>query len=287
MGFRALAGVPEGSALLDVHGVRIAAARQGRGLPLVCLHAVGHGGRDYESFAARMKDHFHVIRLDWPGHGRSGEDFLPPEAGRYAELLHGVLALLGIERPIIVGNSIGGAAALHYASRHPVRALVLCNTGGLMPVTHSTRRACAVFARFFAGGERRAWWFKAAFRAYYRFLVLPMPQARDQRERIIAACHEVAPVLRGAWLKFGRQDADLRGLAKELDVPIWFAWAAQDRIIPLERNLPAIRQVKRASLTVFRGGHAAFLEEPEPFALDFLAFCGRHQMMAQQAEESW
>jgi 4,5:9,10-diseco-3-hydroxy-5,9,17-trioxoandrosta-1(10),2-diene-4-oate hydrolase len=111
-----------------------------------------------------------------------------------------------------------------------------------------------------------------------------MPQARGQRERIIAACYEVATILKEAWSGFARRDADLRALALELDVPIWFAWAAQDRIIALRQNLPAIRQVKRASATTFRGGHAPFLEQPEAFAQGFIAFCERHGMTALQEE---
>ena len=36
-----------------VDGVRLAVAREGKGPPVICLHAIGHGGGDYEAFAAR------------------------------------------------------------------------------------------------------------------------------------------------------------------------------------------------------------------------------------------
>lgn len=178
-------GVPAGSPTIEVDGVRLAYSRVGRGPSVVCLHAVGHGARDFDAFAERVSDQFEVLCIDWPGQGRSGGDAKAPSAARYAELLSGALAQLKIERPILLGNSIGGTAAILYAASHPVRALVLCNSGGLVEVTGEVARVCNFMSRFFAGGARGAWWFKRAFWAYYTFLVLPSVAARAQRKRII------------------------------------------------------------------------------------------------------
>ena len=269
--FRQDLGVPAGSPEIVVDGVRLAVDRQGRGPTVVCLHAIGHGGRDFEAFTTAVKDRFDVVRIDWPGQGRSGDDAKPPTPLRYAELLAGVLTQLGVERPILIGNSIGGATAIRYANAHPVRALVLCNTGGLFEITQAVTRFCRLSARFFAAGARHAWWYKTAFAVYYRF-VLPSRAAIPQRKRMIRAAFEIAPVLRDAWIGFGQADADIRHLATRLDVPIWFAWAKDDKIIPLRYALPTIAQIKNARLTRFRVGHAAFLERPKQFAREFLKF---------------
>jgi 4,5:9,10-diseco-3-hydroxy-5,9,17-trioxoandrosta-1(10),2-diene-4-oate hydrolase len=269
---RALSGVPEESPSVEVDGVRLAYARRGQGQAVVCLHAIGHGGRDFEALAASIEDKFEVIRIDWPSQGRSGDDHVPASAARYAELLAGALAALKVERPIIIGNSIGGAAAITYAGKHPVKALVLCNSGGLLEVTPAVTRACKSMAAFFAAGARSAWWFPAAFWLYYTMLVLPSGAARAQRKRIIASGAEIAPVLRDAWLSFGQPDADLRAVAASLDVPVWVAWARGDWIIQLSACRPAIKRLKRGRLTGFGGGHAAFLERPRGFAKAFLRF---------------
>jgi 4,5:9,10-diseco-3-hydroxy-5,9,17-trioxoandrosta-1(10),2-diene-4-oate hydrolase len=269
---RELSGVPEGSPSVEVDGVRLSYVRSGQGQAVVCLHAIGHGGRDFEALAARIERGFEVIRIDWPGQGRSGDDRVPVSAARYAELLAGALAALKIERPIIIGNSIGGAAAIAYAGRHPVKALVLCNAGGLLEVTPAITRACTSMAAFFAAGARGAWWFRVAFWLYYTMLVLPSGAARAQRKRIIASGTEIAPVLRDAWLSFGKPEADLRAVAASLDVPVWVAWASGDWIIQLSACLPAIKRLKRGTLTRFGGGHAAFLERPRAFAKAFLSF---------------
>jgi len=272
MTLREAAGTEAGSSLFEVDGVRLAVARQGRGTPVVCLHAVAHGAGDFEAFARTVHARFEVIRLDWPGHGRSSADREPASAKRYADLLVSLLDQLGVERPIVLGNSIGGAAALLYAERRPVRALVLCDSGGLVQVNLLVRLFCAAFARFFAAGARGATWFAAAYAWYYRHVVLPTPAAAEQRERIIASGYELAPQLRDAWRSFGQPSADLRKLAAALRVPVWCAWATHDRVIPLARCKPAIARMQHATITPFEASHSPFLECPTEFATAFESF---------------
>ena len=144
------AGVPAGSLEVLVDGVHLAVAREGKGPPVVCLHAIGHGGGDYEAFVAAMRDRFEIVRIDWPAQGRSGPDSKAATPVRYAELLRGVIEQLRLDTPIIIGCSIGGATAIKYASEHPVRALVLANTGGVVEITRGIQRACLFFASIFA-----------------------------------------------------------------------------------------------------------------------------------------
>jgi pimeloyl-ACP methyl ester carboxylesterase len=272
MSEREVLGVPAGSPSIDVDGVRLAVARSGKGPPVVCLHAVAHGGGDFAGLAAALAGEFEVIRIDWPGHGRSGGDLQPPTAERYGALLASLIPRLGIAPPILIGNSVGGGAAIHYADRHPVAGLVLCDTAGLIAITPDVRRICRLFERWFAAGERGRFWFKPLYRLYYRFMVLPGRPAREQRERIIAAGPEMAALLRQAWSSFGRDEADIRHVAQRLDVPVWFAWAKGDKVVALARCRPAIASMKDATLTTFAGGHAPFLEDPERFLGGFRDF---------------
>jgi pimeloyl-ACP methyl ester carboxylesterase len=82
----------------------------------------------------------------------------------------------------------------------------------------------------------------------------------------------IAPILRDTWRSFARPEADPRALASSLEVPVWFAWARADRVIPLALVKPSIARMREATLTLFDGGHSAFLEQPEPFIRGFLAF---------------
>jgi pimeloyl-ACP methyl ester carboxylesterase/uncharacterized membrane protein YphA (DoxX/SURF4 family) len=252
-------------------GVPLAVHRIGGTTPIVCLHAVAHDAHDFDAFAARVSDRFELVCLEWPGHGESGDDPQPPSAVRYADLLVAALDQLGLDRPILIGNSIGGAAAISYASRRPVRGLVLCDSGGLVEITPTVIRVTRIFQRFFAAGERGARWFGPVMCAYYH-TVLTQPAALAQRERIVAGARRRATLLREAWESFGRPSADLRAVAAGLAVPIWVAWAEKDRTVPLSFCLPAIKRLKRATLTTFSGGHTPFLEQPDAFTAGFRDF---------------
>jgi pimeloyl-ACP methyl ester carboxylesterase len=252
-----------------VDGVRLAYDDEGEGPPLVCLHAIGHGAGDFAGLRRRLAGRHRVIALDWPGHGSSDDDRVPASAGRYTVLLAGVLDALGIERAIILGNSIGGAVAIRFAAAHPdrVRALVLANPGGLDRGGGGrlNRAVTGMMARFFAAGARGARWYPGAFAAYYR-IVLTEPAAREQRDRIVAQAGDVACVLHDAWRSFGEPEADVRALAPAVTCPVLFAWAARDRINQLARCRAAIGLFPDARLETFRAGHAAFLEAPDAFA---------------------
>jgi len=269
---RAALGADEPRREITIDGVRLAYTDDGEGPApaLVCLHAIGHGGRDFARVRARWSARRRVVTIDWPGHGRSGADRVPPTAHRYERLLDA----LGMDRAVLLGNSIGGAAAFLHTVRAPERvaALVLENPGGLAAVDDVVARVgLAMMRRFFAAGARGAWWFPAAFGVYYR-IVLPRPAATAQRARIVAAAYEVAPVLHQAWTGFASADADMRALAPRVQCPVLFAWAVRDRFVQLGRSRAAIDAIPHARIVTFRAGHAAHLEEPEAFEAELERF---------------
>ena len=197
----------------------------------------------------------------------------PPTLAYDAELLDGFLAAVDAGPVVIVGNSIGGGAAIRWAAAHPgsVRGLVLVNTSGLDLFDRTTRVACGLMARFFRAGVRRAWWYPRAFGAYYR-TVLPAPAATEQRARIVASAEEIAPVLAEAWSRFASPDADLRALVPTIACPVLVTWAVGDRFNQLKRARPALQRFPHTRLVEFPGGHAPQLENPEAFEGEMTSF---------------
>ena len=106
----------------------------GQGIPLVCLHTAGADGRQFHHLMrdAAVTDHFRVLAFDLPWHGKSS----PPEgwqrdeyrltAAGYAEAIRGFCGALGLDRPAVMGCSIGGRIVLYLAIHHAAefRALV-------------------------------------------------------------------------------------------------------------------------------------------------------------------
>ncbi len=194
--FRAEVGAPgDKSVVLD--GVAIAYSDTGGGGPvLICLHAIGHGARDFDEMAHRLPG-YRVIAIDFPGQGRSSQDHVAASGTRYAQLLTLFIARLQLHDVVLLGNSIGGATAVRYTLEHPdnVRGLVLCDSGGILPLPDfRTRLAIGAFVQFFAAGERGAPWFGWAFAHYYNGVLKEAP-AREERARIVRSAYEIAPEL--------------------------------------------------------------------------------------------
>src|SRR5882672_12355812 len=76
----------------DVLGIRPAYDDAGAGPPVVCLHAIGHGARDFAALSERLRSRFRVVALDFPDHGGSDSDSERATASRYAMLVEGFLA---------------------------------------------------------------------------------------------------------------------------------------------------------------------------------------------------
>jgi len=252
---------------VSLHGISIAYMDSGGSGPvLICLHAIGHGARDFEDLSRRLNPQYRVIALDFPNQGNSGADFQPASATRYSELLSDFIERLDLPSVTLLGNSIGGAAAIRYTHLHPerVRALVLCDSGGLGPLTSLGRAFVGVFVQFFAAGRRGAFWFPWAFDKYYRKVLLK-DSAREERERIVRSAYEIAPTLEEAWRSFAKPEENLFPILHEIRCPVLLAWAEDDVVVPRKRSEPSFKQFPNHHLEVFEGGHAVFLEDPDRF----------------------
>lgn len=258
---------------IQAAGTAIAVRKHGTGPAVVCLHATGQGARDYDLFAERVQDRFSIFALDWPGHGDSPADTRPASAKRYAEILAGAVDALGLRDIMLIGNSIGGAAAIAYGAAYPdrVRGLVLCDSGGLAPVNLVTRLYCRWMARRFARGAAGDAAFADWFARYYA-TILTEPAAAWRRKEIVANGPAVAGVLEQAWASFATQDADLRHLVPSLTMPILYAWGSKDRTLRWSWSRQAATRAPRHSVQHFKAGHAAFLEQPDEFGHAFERF---------------
>jgi pimeloyl-ACP methyl ester carboxylesterase len=109
--------------------------RTGSGPPLVLLHALGLSRDSWDPVLPALARHFDVLTVDLPGCGSSPP--LPPgvepSPGALAEAVAGLLDDLGVERPAVVGNSVGGWVAVELAGHRQVASLTLLSPAGLWP----------------------------------------------------------------------------------------------------------------------------------------------------------
>src|SRR5690242_7295583 len=118
-------------------GAKVRVLEGGRGRPLVFLHgAVGFFAEN--AFLDRLAERYHVLAPELPGYGEStGEELLEDMLDF---TLHGwdVVASLGVERPYLVGHSMGGMIAAEMAAVAPndLDRLVLVDAAGLWIEEH-------------------------------------------------------------------------------------------------------------------------------------------------------
>jgi len=251
---------------VTVDRVSIAYDDRGSGFPVVGLHAITHGSRDFEHVTDRLAARWRFIALDWPGQGRSGSDHEPARLARYTTLLAGFFDALKIDRAVLIGNSIGGSAAMAYAAQFPhrVAGLVLADPGGLIPMNALGYRLCGLMAALGRAGQRDAFYFKPVFSILYRQF-LRTPAARVQRARIVDAAPECAGIWEQAWLSFPTPDANQTDIGTHINCPVLFTWAKRDPVVSYAASKDAIARFSDHSVSLFGGGHCPFLEEPEKF----------------------
>jgi pimeloyl-ACP methyl ester carboxylesterase len=129
---------------VEVAGARIHYLDKGTGPPIVILHGLGgQMGNFTYALLERLTDEFRVILMDRPGSGYSTR--APGATGRLTEqaaIVAQFIRKLGLERPLLVGHSLGGAIALTVALDHPevVKGLAL-----IAPLTHVPKHVPAPF----------------------------------------------------------------------------------------------------------------------------------------------
>lgn len=64
---KAAVGAARPVEIIDACGSSVAIKRWGHGVPVLCLHAIGHGSGDFASMASRLGNHFEIVAVDWPG----------------------------------------------------------------------------------------------------------------------------------------------------------------------------------------------------------------------------
>lgn len=147
------APAPPRATVLRAQGLGVAALQWGgAGPPVVLLHGLIGSAAYWEPTAVRLAAAGRrVVALDLPGHG--GSDALPGgfELERACALIAAALGALGVERPALVGHSLGAAVAAHYAADRPVRALVLASPVGVLPLRVEGARWELPLGRLVAG----------------------------------------------------------------------------------------------------------------------------------------
>ena len=252
---------------LQLNQSRVYFEEAGQGIPLLCLHTAGSDGRQYRAVLndSSITANFRVITFDMPWHGKSSppagwqnEDYRLTTSS-YTGMIMDFVHALGLERPVVMGCSIGGRIVLDLALKHAkeLRALIGLQTGAYVeryydpswldhPEVHGGRASGAV--------------------AYG--LMSPLSPQAEVWE---TAWHYMqgGPGVFTGDLYFYQIEGDIRGRIGEIDTsicPLYLLTGEYDYSASPRDTGAAAAKIKGAKMTVMKGlGHFPMSENPQAF----------------------
>src|SRR6187431_1174572 len=106
-------------AYVDVNGINLYFETHGAGRPLVLLHGGLGSGEMFGPTLPTLAEHHQVILPDLQGHGRTADIDRPIDIRLMADDIAALIDHLGLDKPDVVGFSLGGGVAFMTASKYP------------------------------------------------------------------------------------------------------------------------------------------------------------------------
>jgi pimeloyl-ACP methyl ester carboxylesterase len=247
--------------------VDLAHTRTGTGEPVLLLHGITHRRQGWDRVVPLLAAERELWALDLPDHGESPD--LPGEyAGDIAPLADAVEAFCrtqGLDRPHVVGNSLGGLIALELAARGSVRSATAISPAGFWSAAERT------YARAVLGGAHA--------------LLSLIPSARLERMLgtpllrttlvglLLAHPSRIDPAEIGADLQgLSHPRSSFATMLSHLDtwvaparsaVPTTVGWGSRDLLLPRWQSGRLRRALPDAAVYILPGcGHVPMGDDP-------------------------
>jgi pimeloyl-ACP methyl ester carboxylesterase len=246
---------------------RLVHDRTGSGEPVVLIHGIGHRRQAWDPITEHLAQRHEVIRLDLAGFGESPAyaSGTPYTMDNACADLAANFAEWGLERPHVVGNSLGGAISLELAARGIVSSATVLSPAG------------------FFGRVDRAWALLALSLLKVSTLLpdrMLEVNARSRAGRRMAGSllytHPERTTAEGTYgdsLALKRAPAFFptirAGLSysigsTDIHVPVTVAWGTKDRLLFYRQSREAQRRLLSARHLPLPGcGHVPMIDDPD------------------------
>ena len=245
--------------------------RAGQGEPLVLIHGIGSRWQVWEPIIGALESERDVIALDLPGFGASPMPApgTPPGLDSLVRLTGEFLTGLGIERPDVAGNSLGGLIVLEMARRGMARSATALSPAGFANRAESmgaraTLRVSLALARRAAGRADRLMASPVLRRLGFSGTV-----AHPERMSAADAAANLRGLARSPWF-----DATLPTIGPmafrggdEIKVPVTIGWGTKDRLLLPRQAKRAAAEIPSARIVMLDDcGHVPMYDDPAAVA---------------------
>ncbi|MFD8510395.1 alpha/beta fold hydrolase [Streptomyces antimycoticus] len=246
---------------------RVVHERRGAGRPLVLLHGIGHHWQAWEPVLDILAVEREVIAVDLPGFGASDAlpDGIPYDLDGVIRVLGALFETLGVKRPDVAGNSLGGLLALELGRLGLVRSVTALSPAQFWNEAER-RYAFGVLSVMRAGARALppplvAWLARgAAGRAALTGAIYARP-ARRSPAAVVAETRAMREAVGfDATLAAGNSELFTHDIP---DIPVTIAWGSRDRVLPRRQGVRAKRVIPGARLVRLPGcGHVPMNDDP-------------------------
>ncbi|MBV7696520.1 alpha/beta fold hydrolase [Streptomyces sp. TRM70350] len=245
----------------------LAYARVGTGEPLVLLHGIGHHRQAWDPVVPVLAVERDVIAVDLPGFGESPAlpDGLAHDLPTMTAVLAALCEALGLERPHVAGNSLGGLLALRLGRDKLVRSVTALSPAGFW--SQAERRyafAVLVAMRQLARRMPPPVVETLARPAVGRTLLTSTIYARPGRRSPEAVVAETLALARAqGFSETLRSGRDVQFTDDITGIPVTVAWGSRDRLLVPRQGIRAKYVLPKARLIRLPGcGHVPMNDDP-------------------------
>ncbi|GGX24732.1 alpha/beta fold hydrolase [Streptomyces noursei] len=241
---------------LDVNDTTLYYEDEGTGPALLFLHGWGTSGRVWGAQLPDFTQDHRVVTVDWRGCGRSAR---PLRGNTTAGVVNDLVALIGalrLDRPVVVGSSIGATFGTELGVRRPelISGVIAVDGPGYWPSTGMPMTELMAGLRLDRAGTLAGW-----VPGWYAPGTSPALVDWTVRQILDSGVHIDQHFVSAS-------SYDPRPLLPGLQVPIHYLHGELDTSIPLEVARTCAALTPGAEVGVIRGaGHMPQQERPDAF----------------------
>ena len=260
-----------------VGGRTIAFDRRGEGAPLLVLNGYAATKADWDpGFTGALERGRELILIDHRGIGDSSDDGAPFGIEDLAGDVAGTITELDLERPDVLGWSMGGFVALALALAHPERVgkLVLLSTGAGGALATLADPEVRAQLSDLSGTPRE----QASTLISLLFLPARARMIDAAFGELVATARAALPadLVRAQWRAMERWDqGGVAARLAEISAPSLVATGSEDVVIPPANSLALAEGIAGAWLARFpHSGHGFMADHPDSLADLISTFLG-------------
>ena len=253
---------------VTIYGQKIHYLEAGSGPNLILLHGLGGSSQVWNFNIAPLAEKYHVFVPDQIGFGKSDKPLVNYRVRTYVDFLDQFCKQLNIERPILVGNSMGGWISAIYTATYPDRVakLVLVDAAGYAPPKDFDTRA------FYGLNPTTRAEMKILVAKVFYNKAFQSDAGIDQSMTARLGAGDgytiksiIESIIRGEDL--------LDDFAKTIKTPTLLIWGRQDGLVPLSDGERLHKDIAGSTMVVIdECGHIPNLEKPGEFNAAVLKF---------------